>query len=232
MATGPETGYFGGKGGAGVFQAIIAAMPPHDHYYEPFLGSGQIMRRKPQAQVNIGWEMDAAAAQAFRDSGPDYCDTYEGDGLKLIERAQGSIHDILIYCDPPYPLQTRTSAKRYNYDWGDAQHLAFLDLVRSHSAKIMISTYPNKMYEKALEGWRFIDFRGPTRGGWRTERLYMNFEGGQSYAGAYAGENHTRRQNIKRKAKRWAAMYSACSAGERAALFEAILTAEAKLQEQ
>ena len=38
--------YPGGKNGAGVYQAIICQIPPHQVYVEPFLGSGAVMRLK------------------------------------------------------------------------------------------------------------------------------------------------------------------------------------------
>ncbi|MCY3877006.1 MAG: transposase [Rhodobacteraceae bacterium] len=43
------TAWFGSKATSGLSQAIIAAMPPHDVYIEPFLGGGAIMKRDPPA---------------------------------------------------------------------------------------------------------------------------------------------------------------------------------------
>jgi len=51
--------YYGGKDGAGVFQAIINQIPPHDVYVEPFLGSGAIMRYKRLAKYNWGFDKDS-----------------------------------------------------------------------------------------------------------------------------------------------------------------------------
>ena len=41
--------YPGGKNGAGVYQAIINQMPPHQTYIEGFLGSGAVLRMKKPA---------------------------------------------------------------------------------------------------------------------------------------------------------------------------------------
>ena len=38
-AAGEMTNYFGAKSGSGVAARIIAQMPPHDTYIEPFAGS-------------------------------------------------------------------------------------------------------------------------------------------------------------------------------------------------
>jgi site-specific DNA-adenine methylase len=40
--------YLGSKAASGVYQKIIAEMPPHDTYIETHLGGGAVMLRKPQ----------------------------------------------------------------------------------------------------------------------------------------------------------------------------------------
>ena len=35
----------------------------------------------------------------------------------------------LVYCDPPYLHATRKSARRYRYDYGEADHVALLELL-------------------------------------------------------------------------------------------------------
>ena len=44
--------YLGSKGGSGVYQKIIAEMPPHDTYIETHLGGGAIMLRKPPGTIS------------------------------------------------------------------------------------------------------------------------------------------------------------------------------------
>ncbi len=58
--------YPGGKNGAGVYQALINLMPPHDVYIEPFLGGGAVMRLKRPAAVNIGVDLAASAVSAMQ----------------------------------------------------------------------------------------------------------------------------------------------------------------------
>ncbi|MCY4239930.1 MAG: hypothetical protein OXC93_16555 [Rhodospirillaceae bacterium] len=60
------TAWFGSKATSSLSQAIIAAMPPHDVYIEPFLGGGAIMKRKPPAIRNIG--IDLRALEGFDDA--------------------------------------------------------------------------------------------------------------------------------------------------------------------
>ena len=45
--------YPGGKGGAGVYQALINQMPPHSTYIEAFAGGGAVLRHKRPAALNV-----------------------------------------------------------------------------------------------------------------------------------------------------------------------------------
>lgn len=58
--------YPGGKGGAGVAQALINLMPPHSVYVEAFLGAGSVMRQKRPAVLNVGLERSPATAEQTR----------------------------------------------------------------------------------------------------------------------------------------------------------------------
>src|SRR6266581_4409135 len=57
----PRRGFPGGKNGAGVFQKIINAMPPHACFIEAFAGSGAVLRRKRPAASTIAIDRDARA---------------------------------------------------------------------------------------------------------------------------------------------------------------------------
>lgn len=64
-----------------------------------------------------------------------------------------------------------------------------------------------------------------TRGGVRTEKLWLNFPSGPVHWASYAGRNFTDRQRIKRKAARWAANFRKLPPGERLAVLSALLDA-------
>lgn len=53
--------YLGSKAASGVYQKIIAEMPPHDTYIETHLGSGAVMFFKPPAKRNYGADLDETA---------------------------------------------------------------------------------------------------------------------------------------------------------------------------
>lgn len=46
--------YLGSKAASGVYQKIIAEMPPHDTYIETHLGGGAVMLRKPRRGITGG----------------------------------------------------------------------------------------------------------------------------------------------------------------------------------
>ena len=106
--------YFGSKATSGLCQAIIALMPPHDTYIETHLGGGAIMKRKPPALHSIGIDLDVQALKPFQCHYP-------------VEKIHGCAHRFLaeypftgrelVYSDPPYLLQTRTSGRRYRFDY-------------------------------------------------------------------------------------------------------------------
>jgi DNA adenine methylase len=64
------SGYLGSKATSGLFQNIIAMMPPHQTYIETHLGGGTIIKRKPPAMKNIGIGIDATALEKFSTAHP------------------------------------------------------------------------------------------------------------------------------------------------------------------
>jgi DNA adenine methylase len=105
---------FGSKATSGLCQAIIALMPPHDTYIETHLGGGAIMQRKPPARRTIAIDIDLAPLARFECHYP-------------VEKVHGCAHRFLrefdfhgrelLYCDAPYLHQTRSSTRRYRFDY-------------------------------------------------------------------------------------------------------------------
>ena len=105
---GQRNGYFGSKATAGLWQSLIAMMPPHDVYIESHLGGGAIMQRKPPALRNIGIDLDGRVIESFRCDYP-------------VELVHGCAHRLLagfpfrgrelVYADPPYLHEVRRGAQ-------------------------------------------------------------------------------------------------------------------------
>lgn len=216
--------FLGAKSGAGVYQAIVAAMPPHDVYIETHLGTGAVMRAKPPALRSIGVEVDRRTLEAFRPTYP--VELHLGDCHAFLRSFDfAGAGRVLIYADPPYLLETRTSRRRHRHEYSRDDHEQLLQLLLAVPAAVILSGYPSAIYDDKLAGWRSIEFQAMTRGGVRTEKLWLNFPAGSVHWASYAGRNFTDRQRIKRKAARWADNFRKLPPAERLAVLAALLDA-------
>ena len=222
-----EKSYLGAKSGSGVYQTIINLMPPHETYIEGFLGTGAIMKRKAPAQVNIGIESNQDVLNKFTAGQSDlsiqYCCECAIDFLEKFK----SKNKTLIYLDPPYMPETRTSNAKYKHELTVADHARLLQVIKQISIDknimIILSGYRSELYDQSLTNWWSHDFQAMTRGGVRTETVWCNFMPGEQHYHTYAGKNFTDRQRIKRKADRWAKKYEAMPQPERQAVLAALL---------
>ncbi len=216
--------YFGSKATSGLCQAIIALMPPHDTYIETHLGGGAIMKRKLPALRNIGIDLNERALERFRCDYP-------------VELVHGCAHRFLadfpyrgrelVYCDPPYLHATRSSGRRYRFDYEDRDHLELLGLLRQLPCPVILSGYPSALYDGVLSGWRSLELQVMNQAGVRTEKLWFNFRPDRVHWVRYAGRNHTHRQTIKRRAESWARRYARMPPAERLAILAGLMAVEA-----
>jgi DNA adenine methylase len=217
--------YFGSKATSGLCQPIIALMPPHDIYIESHLGGGAIMKRKLPALRNIGIDRNQHALDKFQCDFP-------------VELVHGCAHEFLanfaywgrelVYCDPPYLHSTRTSDRRYRFEYEERDHIELLRLLKSLPCAVILSGYPSGLYDQELPDWRSLELQVMNQGGVRTEKVWFNFNPDRGVHWArYAGKNHTDRQRIKRKAESWAERYRALPPGERMAILAAVMAVEA-----
>jgi hypothetical protein len=198
-------------------------MPPHDIYIETHLGGGAIMQRKPPALYNIGIDLNARELAAFECDYP-------------VERVHGCAHRYLadfdyqgselVYCDPPYLQRTRTSERRYRYDYSESDHIELLTLLKSLPCQVILSGYPSTLYDDLLDGWRTLELQVMNQAGVRTEKLWFNFTPDRVHWASYAGKNFTDRQRVKRKAANWGKRYEALPRAERVAVLAAMMAVE------
>lgn len=225
---GSSVKFLGSKAASGAYQAIIAAMPPHDTYIETHLGTGAIMRHKPLAARSIGIDIDSEVIKRFG-SMPGVV-LHQGDAVAFLRGFDyQSAGRVLIYADPPYLHSTRTSKKRYRFEYNDKDHRVLLSQLRELAASgiyVMLSGYPSALYDELLPDWRTIEFQVMSRGGVRTEKLWLSFEQNSAHWATFAGKDFTDRQRIKRKAKRWAENYRLLPTAERLAVLSALLECE------
>jgi DNA adenine methylase len=216
--------YFGSKATSGLCQPIIALMPPHDTYIETHLGGGAIMKRKPAALHSIGIDKNPKSLANFECDYP-------------VEKVNGCAHRFLadydyrgrelIYSDPPYLHHTRSSGRRYRFDYEEHDHIELLELLKTLPCNVILSGYPSTLYDGLLSGWRSLELQVRNQAGVRTEKLWFNFAPDRVYWPSYAGKNFTDRQRIKRKAANWGKQYQAMPRAERLAVLSAMMAVEA-----
>lgn len=201
--------YPGGKGGDGVYQAVINLMPPHNKYIEPFLGSGAILRMKRPAPIwSIGIDNDARAIQLFQSIAPEIPNLklLKTDSIWWLQAHSSEMGpDTLIYLDPPYLMETR-SCKRplYRCEMSTDQHIELLTVILGLSCMVMISGYYSDLYSTMLKGWRTAQFQAQTRRGVITEWVWMNFPAPlELHDYRFLGSNFRERERIKRQQARW-----------------------------
>lgn len=215
--------YPGGKGGAGVYQAIVNQQPPHDAYIEPFLGGGAVLRAKRPAARNIGVDLSAEVVATW--STVAGVDVVHGCGIAYLESYPWTGRE-LVYVDPPYVRSARRSARDiYDYEMTDDDHARLLAVLRRLPCAVQVSGYWSALYGSSLPGWRLVQFQAQTRGGApATECLWMNYpEPPALHDYRFLGRSYRERERIKRKVTRWAEGLARLPALERQAILSGLL---------
>lgn len=107
--------YPGSKGANGVWQTIINHIPPHKYYYELFLGTGEIMRRKKGCEYNYGCEINTEVIKKVNWKKYPLISIEKKNALEEIEIliGYGKSDERFVYLDPPYPIESRRSGRLY-----------------------------------------------------------------------------------------------------------------------
>lgn len=196
--------YPGGKGNS--YYRIINMIPPHEVYFEAFLGRGYVMEAKRPAARNIGLDIDPAVIAAARDiAWPGPVELFNACALRFL-----SDHTLggraFVYADPPYLMSTRSSQRDYYaHEFATEQeHRDLLRLLKSLSCMVAISGYASDLYFRELKDWHHITWPSVTRSGRvATEYLWMNYDAPQElHDYRYLGDDFVDRQRIHRKIQR------------------------------
>ena len=96
----------GSKAASGLRRGLLALMPPHAVYIAAHPGGGTVMKRKPGALRNLGFDLDGRAAGSFECDWP--VGSVHGDWHAKLTRCpcEGSE---LVCGDAPYLHSARTS---------------------------------------------------------------------------------------------------------------------------
>lgn len=96
---------------------------------------------------------------AYPPSIADFCDRIrrvvieQMPAINCIEKYD--CDDALIYADPPYVHDTRSSGHGYRYEMTDTEHERLMDVLRSCKGSVVLSGYNCPIYEKL--GWKRFD---------------------------------------------------------------------------
>ena len=112
-----------------------------------------------------GWILEVAERlrQVQIDNGP---------AVKLIQRFKYS--NVLIYCDPPYVLASRTGMQ-YKYEMTNDDHIELLQVLDNHPGPVLLSGYDSDLYADILGHWYREETDGYCEKGLqRKEVLWLN----------------------------------------------------------
>lgn len=94
--------------------------------------------------------------------------------VELIKRF--NYENVLIYCDPPYMLETR-HGKQYRYEMQDEDHEKLLKTLLEHKGAVIISGYDTELYQDMLRGWTRLEHEAQIQtGGKRKEVIWLNYK--------------------------------------------------------
>lgn len=98
------------------------------------------------------------------------------DYSEVIE--QHDHEDSLIYCDPPYPHETRNMRRgnaAYAHEFTRADHEHLAEQLHVCAGMVAVSTYPCKLYDRLYAGWMVSETEAFADGARkRREVLYLN----------------------------------------------------------
>lgn len=85
--------------------------------------------------------------------------------------------NVLIYCDPPYLLDTRSGGEQYKREMTEDDHENLLYQLKKHKGFVLLSGYESKMYDSLLKDWhKETHINYSQAGSKKQEVLWMNFE--------------------------------------------------------
>ena len=94
--------------------------------------------------------------------------------LELILRF--NYKNVLIYCDPPYMLQTR-HGKQYKHEMSDEDHEELLKVLLKHKEYVVLSGYDTDLYNDMLKGWNRYETTSYTQSQtMKQEVIWLNYD--------------------------------------------------------
>jgi len=221
----------GTKGGSGVWQRIISAMPEHDVYIEAFWGRGTIARLKRPATHTIGLDLDPDAISSGRGLGLMFradaitwlADYFFGQPGAAATFGGFPFRQHFVYLDPPY----LGCSGYYKHELTEEQHRGLCRLFLRLPCPAALSGYRTDVYADELGDTRSTDIPTVNRAGRRvTETVWFNYPEPRRYHDTrFVGLGRRERERIRRRVRNWSAGLKRMPAAERQAVIEACAAA-------
>lgn len=174
-------------------------MPQHRIYIESHLGGGAVLRNKLPVERSIGIDADVAVVRAWDSCDLPNTEVLEGDAVGFLS-SYDFCGDELVYCDPPYPRNTRRKARIYRKDYSKEDHQDLLEIVKKLPCMVMISSYSNSLYDDSLRDWEKVTFTAASHTGIREESVWLNFPRPDiPYDTRYLGDDFREREALRRR---------------------------------
>jgi hypothetical protein len=153
---------------------------------------------------------------------PGHTSAIHGEGIQFL-RDYPFTGGELVYCDPPYLMETRSSGRLYRHEMTEAQHGELLDVIKGLRCRVMISGYSSVLYARELKTWHAAAFPAATRGGLAAEWVWSNFPRPvELHDYRFLGADYRERERLRRQQRRWKAKLAAMPVTQRQALLAAI----------
>jgi len=68
----------------------------------------------------------------------------------------------ILYIDPPYSFQSRSSRKRYTHEWNDDDHVRLAEMLKNANCLVAVSGYDSKFYADLFHDF-YLSKNKPTR---------------------------------------------------------------------
>lgn len=225
-----DDSYFGGKGAEGIWQWHINNTPPHRVRIVPFAGHCFLSRKMAGCEQIVLCDLDAEVIDWWRSSGqlPPNAVLHHGCGLELIRSTLSpglsslpagspetslvanivrngdgiSRESVFVYVDSPYHPDTRTSRHRYPFDMGAEQHSRMIEFLSQLDVPVMVCGYAHPEYNATFGDWIRKTQNAMTRGGPRTEVIWMNYQTTALHDYRWLGSNFRERDKLTRRERR------------------------------
>ena len=137
----------------------------------------------------VGWKNDIQGREKAY-AAKDWCELPQKI-LRAAERLRGvqienrtalelilrfNYKNVLIYCDPPYMLQTR-HGKQYKHEMSDEDHEELLKVLLKHKEYVVLSGYDTDLYNDMLKGWNRYETTSYTQSQtMKQEVIWLNYD--------------------------------------------------------